>query len=227
MVVPNYVPDPIEIPGNVTEQPYRVRLAFMRRVEALHLLSLFIVGLIAWRGRAIDPVVTGSVLGVGLLALAVTRVALRGSSFEWVISTGLLIPVVGSLGLLAGALYRQGVPVWAPAFGALAAFIYSRLSGRDFSFLGQWFLALIASTIGVAAIADFNHLPPTAGLVALLLNAGYLSYLVYDLASLLSRRRLGEEIGAVADLHRDVLNLFGYFIRVAQHWRKHRIWVVR
>ena len=40
MVVPNYIPDPIEIPNNVTEQPYLVRLAYIRRVLSLHLLSV-------------------------------------------------------------------------------------------------------------------------------------------------------------------------------------------
>jgi hypothetical protein len=47
---------------------------------------------------------------------------------------------------------------------------------------------------------------------------------VYDNASLLARRRLGEELGAVVDLYRDVLNVFGWVVRVLAHWRKHRIW---
>jgi hypothetical protein len=46
---------------------------------------------------------------------------------------------------------------------------------------------------------------------------------VYDLAALMSRRRQHETWAAVADLFRDVLNVFGYSYRVVRHWRRHRI----
>ena len=58
---------------------------------------------------------------------------------------------------------------------------------------------------------------------ALLWNAVGLFYLVYDLASLLSRRKSDESWASVVDLYRDVFNFLGYFPRVMIHWNRHRI----
>jgi FtsH-binding integral membrane protein len=94
----------------------------------------------------------------------------------------------------------------------------------DFSFVGQFVLSLIASTVILAVAALALGIEPAKAGFLLGANAIYLFYLVYDSASLLARRRLGEEIAAVVDLYRDVFNVFGYLVRVARHWRKHRIW---
>lgn len=227
MIVPNYVPNPIEIPGNVTEKPYLVRLSYIRRVESLHLVSLLLVAFVVWKGPSVSTALTLPILAGGLLVLALLRVALRGSVSEWVISGAVLLPVLGVLGLLLGELQRQGLPVWAPGIGALGAFAYSCLCGRDHSFVGQWVLTLIASSLAIAGMTNYYKLPPESGLQALLFNGAYVSFLVYDLASLLSRRRIGEEVGAVADLYRDVYNVFGYVVRVIRHWRMHKIWAIR
>lgn len=48
MYVPNYVPEPLEVPANVTLDRYPVRLAFIRRVTLLHAASLCLVAGIAW-----------------------------------------------------------------------------------------------------------------------------------------------------------------------------------
>ena len=55
----------------------------------------------------------------------------------------------------------------------------------------------------------------------------FVIYWVYDLASLLARRRQGEELAAVVDLYRDVFNFFGYAVRMIKHWQKHKIWTVK
>lgn len=228
MVVPNYIPDPLEIPGNVTLEPHRVRLWFIRRVFSWHLLSLAIVAAVA-----ILPVPTPAVPVVGLALLAtliglcLVRIGLRGSKAEVVISAWSLAVLLPLVGLFARALWLAGVPVWAPLLGVGFAYFYALVCGRDFSFVGQYFLALLASTVSIAGISLLmRHEGPYAAL-ALGCNLVYLSYYVYDGASLLSRRRLGEELGAVVDLYRDVLNLFGYVPRVVQHWHKHRIWQLR
>ena len=57
-----------------------------------------------------------------------------------------------------------------------------------------------------------------------MLNTGFIFYVVYDLSALLTRRRLGEEMGANADLFRDILNFTTYWARVRSHWRRHPIW---
>jgi FtsH-binding integral membrane protein len=91
----------------------------------------------------------------------------------------------------------------------------------------MWFLAILGSCLLVVL---FGWLIGETGrriTEACLINVVYLSYLVYDLAALLTRRRLGEEVGAVLDLYRDVLNMFSYPIRVWKHWRTHKIWSAR
>ena len=59
--------------------------------------------------------------------------------------------------------------------------------------------------------------------LAFVWTAAYLFYYVYDLASILKRRRPNEILMAALDLHRDFLNFFSYSIRVIRHWYKFRI----
>ncbi|MER3496739.1 MAG: hypothetical protein C4321_05655, partial [Chloroflexota bacterium] len=70
----------------------------------------------------------------------------------------------------------------------LAAGFYLALCGRDLSFLGMGLSALALSS---AALLVWGTTP-----LGLAINAAVLCYWVYDLASLLSRRRIGEEWAA-------------------------------
>ena len=228
MVVPNYIPDPIEIPGNVTEQPYRVRLTFIRRVLSLHLLSA--AGVV---GVALSPI---PMVGLPTIALCLlimlvlacfVRINMRGKKAEVIFSIVLLPGLLVLVGLTLKALGHAGLPVWSMAVGLIAAYTYALICGRDFSFVGQLVLALIASSTFIAGISLWLGHPGLYAAEALGLNAAYLIYYVYDAASLMSRRRLGEELAAVVDLYRDVLNFFGYVPRVVHHWHKHRIWQLR
>ena len=126
----------------------------------------------------------------------------------------------------ARSLSAIDLPVWAALVGAACSALYAVLCGRDFSFVGQFVLAWIVSSGFVAWIATMEHLVPGNAAQALAWNTAFLLYLVYDTASLLSRRRRGEALAAVVDLFRDVLNVLGWTLRVVQHWRQHRIWVV-
>jgi hypothetical protein len=163
-------------------------------------------------------------LGGAVLLLNLIRTRLRGQSKEARLSSGLLPLTILLFGALASVLSRDGIPTWAPVVGIFLAALYGQLSGRDFSFVGGTLLSLIVSSVLIAGFAvQSNWATRTSGL-ALALNAIYLLYIMYDLASLLSRRRLGEEWAAVADLYRDMFNVFGYLIRVWHHWRKYRIW---
>lgn len=228
MVVPNYIPDPIEIPGNVTQEPYRVRLQYLRRVFTWHLGS---VGLVV--GLALAPLphlslwLAAAILLACLVALCFVRIGFRGGKAEVQISAWSLPILLTTVALFVRSLYQAGVPVWAALFGIIIAYGYTLLCGRDFSFVGQFVLSLLASSVVIAGLSlAMGHAGPYA-LLAQLVNAAYLAFYVYDGASLLSRRRLGEELGAVVDLYRDVLNIFGYIPRVIQHWHRHRIWQVR
>jgi FtsH-binding integral membrane protein len=92
--------------------------------------------------------------------------------------------------------------------------------------MGQYLLAIIASSTAIAAIWAVEPTAIRFPISVLAANVLYLTYWVYDLASLLARRRRGEELAAVVDLYRDVLNIFGYVARCIGHWKKHRIWVL-
>jgi hypothetical protein len=226
MYVPNYIPDPIEIPGNVTEEPYRVRLSYIKQVAVLHVVSLAVVLGIAHSPITLPTRISWWPLAVMIIGLAVVRITLRRTPLEARVSVWLLIPLLLAVGQALNPIQGAGWPLWTIGIGPVCALIYAVVCGRDFSFLGQYFLSLIASSTFIAVTSVFwpNSVPTPWQ--ALLANAAYLTYWVYDLASLLARRRLGEQLAAVVDLYRDVLNVFGYFARCVGHWRKHRIWVL-
>lgn len=222
MYVPNFVPEPLQIPGNVAEAPYRRRLVFVRRASALHFLT---VGVAAGFSFLPAPAVGPGpplVLLVGCLTLLQgTRAVARGRAHENRLSA---LPFLGTLlaaGLLAREAERVGVPLWPAALGVAVTQGYSALCGRDYSFVGCGALSGILTTILTAAIAHRSGEPPVAAIIAGLVACVYVPY---DLASLLSRRREGDEAGAVVDLWRDLLNGLGWVPRVIAHQRRHRIW---
>jgi len=225
VIVPNYIPEPLEVPRNVTEEPYSVRVAYIRRVTLLHLTSLAALtgmAFLPWPSNMGASALVS--LAGALLILDLWRINQRGRPAEAKVSA-LALPVVLALGAWsANSVSALEWPIAAPLAGMICAAIYTTLSGRDFSFVGCTFLALITSSVGIAALCLRYRLDTAHAGAALGANALYLLYFEYDLASLLARRRLGEEWAAVLDLYRDVFNVFGYAIRCVRHWRKHRIW---
>lgn len=224
--MPPYVPQPIEIPGNVSEQPYLIRLGFIRRVVALFGLSLTVVALASLAPLRAGPYDFLLVI-LSLLLLSTGRALAKGRPIEQILSLFLSIALFMSLGLLVHRLLSEGWPLWAIGFGCVGLMAYTFTCGRDLSFIGMWFLAIAGSCVLIIPYGIFSGASKIKVVEACLLNAAYLSYLVYDLAALLTRRRLGEEVGAVLDLYRDVLNMFSYPIRVLKHWRTHKIWSAR
>jgi hypothetical protein len=225
VIVPNYIPEPLEVPGNVTEESYPVRLAFIRRVTILHLIS---VAAVAALSAAPVPSVGWLIPSVALAALLVVldilRIQKRREAIEAPLSAYMLPFVLAAVAWWTRELSLAGAPTWAPLVGVLTVNVYTLVCRQDYSFIGCWMLSFIGSTVLVAALIDSTKLGSTYAAWALGLNAAYLTYFVYDLASLMARRRKGETVAAVVDLYRDVFNLFGYVYRVIGHWRKHRIW---
>lgn len=225
MHVPPFMPQPIEIPGNVATERYRVRLGFVRRVSALHLLS---VGIVAAAVSAPFPERTIWWPAVGtlgsLVVLTLVRALARGRRREQLLSLCLFPVLLAFLAWLVRDLAAMGWPMWAPAIGVGCAAAYALTCGRDLSFVAMVVIPAFVSSLLIGLAAFTTGLSGRQGILALALNFGFLFFVVYDLASLLSRRRLGEEIGAVVDLYRDILNFLGYGVRVVQHWRRYRIW---
>jgi len=138
------------------------------------------------------------------------------------------VALAGPLTLLGtgeapGALSAMQLEVWTLGLASLAVALYTLLCGRDLSFVGMFGLGagfLLAVTL---AIAELLRLSAGAVLWGCTWGLAYLFFLVYDLASLQQRRRLGEETLAAADLYRDLPNFISYPFRVVQHWRGFRI----
>jgi hypothetical protein len=228
MYVPNYIPEPVEVPGNITENPYPQRIQFIRRVALMYLGS---IGLMAALAHLSLPHVGLEVPLIGyalcLITLDVLRIAIRGKAAEAKASSLCLPAVLVLTAWVIRETQLQGWPVYQGAIGPSCIAMYAMLSGRDFSFVGCCMLSFIASSAIVAGMASAGNFDRAHAAFALGTNAIFVLYVVYDLASLMARRRRGEELAAVVDLYRDVFNFFGYAVRIIRHWKKHRIWTVK
>ena len=224
MYVPNYVPEPEQIPGNVTKEPYALRLQFIRKTLRRFLGSVAVIvalGLVV--PKNLDFMPTTLALLVVLFCVSGIRTFLRGTEIEPKI-TALLLPLgVVMVALAARSLTAAHFPAWSLLAGIACFGIYAASCGRDFSFVGGYALALIPSSVFISFVMVEEGMSSQRSTQALLWNAVGLFYLVYDLASLLSRRKSDESWASVVDLYRDVFNFLGYFPRVMIHWNRHRI----
>jgi hypothetical protein len=228
MYVPNYIPEPLEVPGNVTEDPYPLRVRFIRRVALLHLGSIAVLALLTNIRFPIDGIwLPLLALSACLIGLDLLRIAIRGRDIEAKVSSVGIVPILFLGAWVIRAVQEAGFPVFQAVIGSGCVVVYTFMSGRDFSFVGCCMLSLIASSAAVAAMSSAASFDRLHAAFALGSNAIVILYLVYDLASLMARRRRGEELAAVVDLYRDIFNFFGYAVRMVKHWRKHRIWTIR
>ncbi len=228
MYVPPYVPQPIVIADNVAQAAYLVRLGFVRRVVFLHSVTAGLVtGMALLPLPSLPPVQAAGLVLMLLVGLSLIRGLAKGRLADVRLSTFVLPVLLLALALWLRALFDQGWPIWSMGLGLACAVVYVGLCGRDLSFVGMFILALVMSSVAISGFAWRIRLGGLEFANALILNGAFLFYYVYDLAALLTRRRLGEEAGAVADLYRDVLNGITYPIRVWHHWREHRIWSLR
>lgn len=225
MYVPPFVPQPIEIPKNVAQEPYLVRLGFIRRVAALHFMSALTVAAMTLLPQPpVSPGPAGVVVLLILVLLSLVRGVAKGRDADQKLSSLILPLLLLALAVWFRALYEQGWAIWAMGVGVACAAGYIAVCGKDLSFVGMFVLALLSSTLAIAALGWRLGIGGLHLAAALGLNAAFLFYYVYDLAALLTRRRVKEEIGAVADLYRDILNGVTYPLRVLQHWRENNIW---
>ncbi|HRI42806.1 MAG TPA: hypothetical protein PLL78_10235 [Fimbriimonadaceae bacterium] len=224
MNVQPYFPEQIVEPGNVADERYSTRLGFVRRVAFGHYLTILAGTWVAGSLHAQLPAPTAAMVAGGLLlVLSMLRNFAGHSRLELVGNALLLAPLLIVLGLLARAGIDRGIPLWSIPIAATCAMGYVAVCGRDFAFLGQFAMSFLGTVAVLVALLLNGIVPLSAVASASGVAAAYLAYTVYDLAALLTRRRLGEELSAVVDLFRDVLNFLTYSFRVIQHWRQFRI----
>ncbi len=216
-----YFPEPVVVSKNVATERYVVRLSFVRAVLSGHVVTVVGIAAVA---SLLDPALSVNgllvVLLAGLLALTFTRRLLVGRSLDGVISFFLLLPVLYCLGGLTKFAVAIGQPVWIFIVAYGIASIYGALCGRDYSFVGQFVIAAVLLTVVVGSAVLLGAVDWRVALLWWSVSLAYVFFLVYDLAALLSRRRLGEEPAAVADLYRDMLNFSTYSVRIFLHWRR-------
>ncbi len=245
MFVPPYFPEPLVVADNVADSPYDLRVRFVRQVSGLIGLFLGLVAAVAvWvpgpsatpfesvrmearlaEGLPISsPVIPPGALPLAVVSLLLVQSLLRrlfnGAKAErWV--APLLLPVHALLlGWWGHELHYQGWPVAVvPLAGAGMAF-YALICGRDFSFVGQFIVSLLVQALGLLAVVEIwpaLHFSPW-----LAVGVGFVAqfYLVYDLAMILKRRRLGDQVLAICDVTCDPFNLLTYIPRVILRWRR-------
>lgn len=227
MYVPNYIPDQLEVPGNVALDSWGEKLRFLRQVTLWHGVTLVaLVGLCQLALPRFSVLAATELLIAVDIGLCVIRIATRGTEWDQRISGAVGPLAVVAMAFLAQALTRAGYPAWAPLTGIVAAGAYTLLCGRDFSFIGQYLLSLIVSEVVLAVVSPIVGYSPATAAWAMGANAAALLYFCYDLASLMSRRRRSEALAGAVDVYRDVLNVFGWIVRCVKHWRRHRIWTM-
>ncbi len=218
-----YFPEPDMVPGRVSQEPYPVLTAFIKRVSVLHFLTITIASVLALQmPMLVKPGMAWAIFGAGLLALTIIRRIHDGGWMDNLWSSILLVPTVFAVAQLGHIALGKGWPLWALPLSAFFAAIYVVACGRDFSFSGQAVLGIIVSWIAAAALAMLGWIDAATALKAGLTSMIYLIYYSFDLAMILHRRRRGELPAATADFFRDMINFLTYALRIFLHWRKFR-----
>lgn len=219
-VEPPYFPEPETVSDNVAEKPYDLRLKFIKTVSIWFMVAGGVSNLsvLLWP-QGLNWRLSGSLLLVALLSLNMVRRLASGKGIERIFSWLLILPIIALCGTFFNAIYHFGFPSWALAIVPIGTGLYALISGRDFSFTGQWLLATIFMVF-VAIVAQYAlnyNLPSLAW--GIVLGSIVQFYVSYDSAMILKRRRLSDWNCAVTDLFADSLNFTTYSIRVALHWK--------
>ncbi|MCW5936573.1 MAG: hypothetical protein KIT11_04620 [Fimbriimonadaceae bacterium] len=218
MYLQPFFPEPVTVPGNVTQHRYGVRVEFVRRVAFGQALCVALAGVSMSFGAVLDARLAGSALLGSMVALSFLRVVGKRTPTLVVLDVVVLLAVL----LLWGQVLAGAEPWLAAglAMGTVLVVLYTAVAGRDFSYYGLYFLGLLAA--GVLCLLEdllgFASLPG-AGLT-FAVAATWLGYLCYDLSMIVRRRRPAEVVPAIVDVFRDPLNLFSYAWRTWRHWRR-------
>lgn len=195
-------------------------MRFIKKCLAGHLVSVFAATACAvYLQIPLTDLQLVLVLAGILVALTIIRFSLRSGKVEQVFSTAFLLAAIPIIGQLARDIQELGFPVIAfPITAALVA-IYTLGVGRDFSFPGMVGVCSIALApiLWILRAQGIEMLEMVA--LGWFLGTLYVTYLSYNMAMILKRRRPNEFISVVADFLRDLLNFTTYPVRVLFHWR--------
>lgn len=214
MIIPNYVPEPIEVPGNVHDLPYRHRVEFNRQVILRFAGSVTAAQLAS---SLVPKFETAWMVAIYLgwtIVLGLFRIVFRSQTIESRVTGTSLIITVGLLSLLLAAIPYDARPL---VFCALGLAVYAQFSKGDFSYPQAW----LWGTLGLIC-ADWL-LGGTTGLRALT-QACLWYYVIYDIWCIQYRRRYHEAWAGANDIFRDFMNIWGWLARVAAHWKKYGLW---
>lgn len=214
-------------PGEiVADSDYSARTRFVRFVALANLASqvvpalLLVYWLAEGPNRFLVGMSTSGIFLAGVLsfaALAATRraplwvhlVLLAGT---WFFGTAAVTLALAPLGEAAPLFVKSCG--WVMVAAWFAALWYVTLAGRDFSFLGVAAFAMGSASLMAAGWAFATELTWSEALTAAIVCISLVSYWVFDLAMILRRRRYREEVQAVVDLYRDLLNFVGFPVRL-------------
>lgn len=220
---PPLFPEPIQVGQSVSQASYDARITFVKRTLYPFLLTLLASAIL---GKVVPPFLDlQSNLAAALTTLVTItltrRFFVRGPLETAASATGLILCLALTTNLFCLA-DEAGLPVVLFTAQLLIMLVYTLLCGRDFSFVG--FAAIPTLTTlaisGLTAVFGLTH--PGHVIPGLALHALFGLYISYDLAMIMKRRRPQEQISAVADFYRDLLNIFTYPFRVFQHWQKYQ-----
>lgn len=214
MIVPNFVPEPVQIEGCVADAPWKAQITFLREVALIHgscwLLGTILALSIPGNALSLEGAAMASALSIAILF------AIRHKPLSAQI--GLAIPGLASLAVLFRCL-----SVWSPVVAVATSVLYVLLARRDYSRIGHFTLCLAVSVPVVALICLAKHLPPQEAWRQMLILIAVLLYGVTDLTSITFRRQPEESLAASLDLFRDVYNGITWLVRTREHIRTHRI----
>jgi hypothetical protein len=214
VIIPNYVPEPIEVPGNVHDLPYRHRVEFNRQVIFRFAASLTLAQLASGVVPKFDPVWMAAIYLGWTIILGLFRILFRSQTIESRVTGASLGITVGLLSLVLATIPFDARPL---AFASIGLAIYAEFSRRDFSYPQAW----LWGALGLV-LADWL-LGGTSGRLALA-HVCLWYYVIYDIWCIQYRRRYYESWAGANDVFRDFMNFWGWLARVAAHWKKYGLW---
>lgn len=218
----NIFPEPYVVPGHVADAKYRVLLAFKRRTVAWW-FAMCLVSLVffVW---PLPLSLRDSVAGVllGLAVLTVLRRFVTDRKAEVASSTAAALLTMPVVGTLVHALREGGVDLSLMYVVPFTLALYAILAGRDFSHFGYAVLGSAAALVCAAVAVQAKWVDIDDSALGALASVVSTVYVACDLSMLMRRRLPGEELGAAADIFRDVLNFATYAFRVVSYRRRYR-----